>query len=468
MDKKKLRIGVVVDYIVSEYNESLIKGAAQCCKDNDIELLIFEIGGILKTCKNFEYQRMSISAHIKKNNLDGIVFTSGTQVHEITQDDFVSYLKSYKSIPIVNISNVIPGIPSVVVDCDEAYEALIEYIITKQESRKIAVMGVSSNSHEVENRTRIIKKVLADHKIPEEDCCFWKSNFEYSETYEMLEPFEYFNLPARAVLITAFDEATGLDVSINPTPIIFNPKESILPKDCFTFDSDGCIIEAIYHNTIQYGYIVLKKQDFDLPVYDIVSRAVSSQMAFCFNYLKLVNEQSMIKDRYKKMDLMAHTDELTGLSNRRGFMELGVTTMNFAQNIDGNGLVLYCDMNGLKKINDTYGHETGDAAIQAQGEILKSNFRSNDIVARLGGDEFAVICPGLKPDRLAVIKQNIDANCRNWEVENEVPFELSICFGSVEYPHPEAGYILDELLSIADKDLYNVKAKYKAFKAANK
>ena len=191
-------------------------------------------------------------------------------------------------------------------------------------------------------------------------------------------------------------------------------------------------------------------------------------MAFCFNYLKLVNEQSMIKDRYKKMDLMAHPDELTGLSNRRGFMELGVTTMNFAQNIDGNGLVLYCDMNGLKKINDTYGHETGDAAIQAQGEILKSNFRSNDIVARLGGDEFAVICPGLKPDRLAVIKQNIDANCRNWEVENEVPFELSICFGSVEYPHPEAGYTLDELLSIADKDLYNVKAKYKAFKAANK
>lgn len=155
-----MRIGVVVDYIVSEYNESLIKGAAQCCKDNNIELLIFEIGGILKTCKNFEYQRMSISAHIKKNNLDGIVFTSGTQVHEITQDDFISYLKSYKSIPIVNISNVIPGIPSVVVDCDEAYEALIEYIITKQESRKIAVMGVFSNSHEVENRTRIIKKVL--------------------------------------------------------------------------------------------------------------------------------------------------------------------------------------------------------------------------------------------------------------------------------------------------------------------
>lgn len=146
----------------------------------------------------------------------------------------------------------------------------------------------------------------------------------------MLETFEYFNLPARAVLITAFDEATGLDVSINPTPIIFNPKETILPKDCFTFDSDGCIIEAIYHNTIQYGYIVLKKQDFDLPVYDIVSRAVSSQMAFCFNYLKLVNEQSMIKDRYKKMDLMAHTDELTGLTNRRDFMELGVTTMNFA------------------------------------------------------------------------------------------------------------------------------------------
>jgi diguanylate cyclase (GGDEF)-like protein len=130
-----------------------------------------------------------------------------------------------------------------------------------------------------------------------------------------------------------------------------------------------------------------------------------------------------------------------------------------------SGIVIYCDMDGLKKINDEYGHEAGDRAILAESIILKSNFRSNDVIARIGGDEFAIICPGLTKTALKHIRQQIDEDCRIWSGGNEQGFPLTISMGFVSYPSPKMGYKITPLLSEADSLMYMEKRSKKTKKS---
>lgn len=119
-----------------------------------------------------------------------------------------------------------------------------------------------------------------------------------------------------------------------------------------------------------------------------------------------------------------------------------------------SGMIVYCDMDGLKKINDTYGHETGDKAIVAESIILKGNFRSNDVVARIGGDEFALVCAGMNENAFKRIKEQVDADCVKWSEDNKSPFRLSISMGAIKYPSETDGYEIAPLLSQADSLLY--------------
>ena len=119
-----------------------------------------------------------------------------------------------------------------------------------------------------------------------------------------------------------------------------------------------------------------------------------------------------------------------------------------------SGMIIYCDMDGLKKINDDYGHEAGDKAIIAEAIILRSNFRSNDIIARIGGDEFAIISPGLTKEALRNIRNQIDEDCRIWSGGNELGFSISISMGVVSYPSQKMGYKITPLLSEADSLMY--------------
>jgi len=84
-------------------------------------------------------------------------------------------------------------------------------------------------------------------------------------------------------------------------------------------------------------------------------------------------------------------DELTSLYNRRGFLMLAEHSAQMARRLGRSAQLIFLDLDGLKQINDTYGHTEGDAALLEFGEILKQSFRNSDIIARLGGDEFAIM-----------------------------------------------------------------------------
>jgi diguanylate cyclase (GGDEF)-like protein len=151
------------------------------------------------------------------------------------------------------------------------------------------------------------------------------------------------------------------------------------------------------------------------------------------------------------------TDELTQLHNRRGFYLLGEHLFYECLREKAPMSLLFFDLDGLKQINDTLGHETGSQLLCDFSALLKENLRQSDVVARLGGDEFAVaakqadMSPALARLQRAVEQTNGQA---------KRPYRISYSTGEVS-EHPSAEFTFDELLDRADALMYKEKREKK-------
>ncbi|MBQ5499444.1 MAG: GGDEF domain-containing protein, partial [Treponema sp.] len=124
-------------------------------------------------------------------------------------------------------------------------------------------------------------------------------------------------------------------------------------------------------------------------------------------------------------------------------------------------VMLFGDIDGLKKINDTYGHSYGDKAIRAEASILKEIFGKDCTVGRLGGDEFAVIAPKLTMEKFEAVNKKIKEKCGDYNKKSGEKFTLSISIGCVPFGKKTSSS-LHELLSLADKELYKAKEAHYA------
>ncbi len=98
-----------------------------------------------------------------------------------------------------------------------------------------------------------------------------------------------------------------------------------------------------------------------------------------------------LNERIRQLEALAHTDELTGLLNRRGFNDVLRRNLLSAARYEEAGLLAYIDLDDFKAINDRCGHATGDEVLRTIGAFLSRSIRATDYAARLGGDEFAVL-----------------------------------------------------------------------------
>jgi len=144
---------------------------------------------------------------------------------------------------------------------------------------------------------------------------------------------------------------------------------------------------------------------------------------------RLEDDLEKSEERFRRLSLV---DELTGLYNRRGFFALAEHQMRLASR-EGKCLTLvYCDVDGLKAINDRFGHAAGDRVLRDAGAVLKATFRGSDIVARLGGDEYAVLTTGSGEDVGETVGARL-AQAVN-EAHESDEFGLSISFGVASCP----------------------------------
>jgi diguanylate cyclase (GGDEF)-like protein len=152
---------------------------------------------------------------------------------------------------------------------------------------------------------------------------------------------------------------------------------------------------------------------------------------------------------------LALTDELTGLYNRRGFMAVAERQMKLGRR-SGRGMLLFMiDVDGLKKINDAYGHSKGDTALKSASVVLEETFRDSDVVARLGGDEFAVLAIEAAGHSESTIETRL-LECLKSINRRESCYKISMSFGLARFD-PEGCASIEDLLMSADQALYEQK-----------
>ena len=152
-------------------------------------------------------------------------------------------------------------------------------------------------------------------------------------------------------------------------------------------------------------------------------------------------------------------DELTGLYNRRGFMAVTEQHLAAIHRNDKLPVILYADLDGLKKINDTLGHHEGDHAIIKTAEILKETFRTSDIIARLGGDEFVVLAAIGKEESAESLTNRLQEKFSAHNLQPNRPYDLSISVGVV---HVDGDSSIQEVTARADRIMYEDKRRKKA------
>jgi len=161
------------------------------------------------------------------------------------------------------------------------------------------------------------------------------------------------------------------------------------------------------------------------------------------------------QDAFRKIEIIAHRDALTGLWNRGAFIQLLQTRLSRLSDEDGSVALISIDLDRFKDINDTLGHQAGDAVLKEVGQRIRSIIRAGDEVARIGGDEFVVMLIGTDETQAYRVAQRI--------LETFVsPFAASrssnICGASIGYAiAPKDGSTFDELFRNADLALYEAK-----------
>jgi diguanylate cyclase (GGDEF)-like protein len=164
------------------------------------------------------------------------------------------------------------------------------------------------------------------------------------------------------------------------------------------------------------------------------------------------------KEESERLLVMVNQDKLTGLLNRRGFYDTVESVASRARLLDARVLLMYVDVDGLKAVNDTLGHQAGDVLVVAAGDTLRAAFRQEDVVARMGGDEFVAMAILGKDERLE--QQSITARFER-AVEStravlgdDIRFSLSCGTLVADWSDLER---VDELVARCDQRMYETK-----------
>jgi diguanylate cyclase (GGDEF)-like protein/PAS domain S-box-containing protein len=171
-----------------------------------------------------------------------------------------------------------------------------------------------------------------------------------------------------------------------------------------------------------------------------------------------VTDRKNLEEALRSLSL---TDELTGLYNRRGFSTLAERHLSLARRKGQDLLLVLTDIDGLKQINDTFGHAAGDQVVIDAATVLKGTYRRVDIIARIGGDEFTAFPVEAGPDTAEILMNRLQQNIAKHNERYTRPFRLSMSVG-IGRINPADCPNVQRLLAEADRELYRRKRDGKA------
>lgn len=176
-----------------------------------------------------------------------------------------------------------------------------------------------------------------------------------------------------------------------------------------------------------------------------------------------------LESEIKRLQNLVYFDELTGLHNRRGFLEAaqaifkavsyGRTELERRVSFNIPFSVVFLDIDNFKSINDTYGHDVGDVVLKKVSESLKKHQRSSDVYGRLGGEEFVFALIGAETNAAKAVAEKLRKEIENMELEtNGKKLNITASLGIITYTDEKS---LEELIKKADKAMYEAKQQGK-------
>ena len=362
---------------------------------------------ILEEINDYEISAFTQELFFNASILLGKVLSKGQLLHHLDSEKF--YIKSSKIIKEFNSALHLTQLTKVIYDAMSLYGIEQYYLCLYEKPIKHLPNTIFEYPPKI--------KIVLGHNISND------VEMEYFDTIEML-----------------------------PDELIFREERNLL------------IFMSLFSGIEHFGYIVFGIDEVIQHVFENlrehISNTLKSETIFCElieNEEQLTQAVQELKVFNKKLNDISTIDELTGLYNRRGFNLYGDSCYKSMEASDKTFILLFGDIDGLKIINDTYGHLEGDEAIKAVARILKDCFRNYDIISRIGGDEFTVITviPKSQND-VNEIMERINHNFYKYNSMSSKPYKVTMSFGYSVFS-PEFFGTFEEHVKQADGRLYEQK-----------
>lgn len=307
----------------------------------------------------------------------------------------------------------------------------------------------------IDEIVRIVKLSLPLYGINQCYMCVYDDPVEYDAEH-------YFVYPRQTRLEMGYNEGHFLKQrNFNTSNML--PDEVLGQENRYDF-----LFHALFDDTIQYGYIVFSVDAIDPLIYETLRAQISAALKRRRNEEKRIYAEYTLHSVLKELELsndllraQSVRDELTGLLNRRGFYSEAEQYYNQAIKTKEPFYALFGDIDGLKQINDVYGHDEGDFAIKKIAYTISNKIGQSNIVARMSGDEFTALILNAESeeimrDYLKAIQEELD----DFNSSGIKPYALSVSLGYAAYDYVKLD-TMDALLKHADKNLYREKSRRK-------
>ncbi len=221
-------------------------------------------------------------------------------------------------------------------------------------------------------------------------------------------------------------------------------KEEQIKEKRNLMTSKSCAIIPLHSNKGNFGCVLVSSER---------DGVTDTEMNFLSLFANQIELAITVADLFEEVKKQAITDPLTGLFNRRYFEENIIKEAERALRLKQPFSIISMDLDFLKKINDTYGHQYGDIAIKTIANVLKKEARSIDIPARIGGEEFNLLLPGVDSKGAGIAAERIRKSIENQVIETIGGITASIGVATF-LEHSDR---IDELIELADQAMYKAK-----------
>lgn len=268
---------------------------------------------------------------------------------------------------------------------------------------------------------------------------------------------------ARNMIRQGEDEEGAFDIA-NAAPPVFDaraikrwhiPAASLPPGSQILFAEQSFLNKYLYETLAALAFVLMETVILTIMIHLYIQR---NKLAHNLQEANDVLEMR-VEERTLELKVLACTDPLTGLCNRREFYQVAKSEMARFKRTQQAFAIVMIDLDRFKAVNDTYGHDAGDIVLSDFAALLKNTFRNTDIVARFGGEEFIAIMPETSLDEAQAVVVKICALLSEHEFlfASGEKLRISASFGIAS--STEAPFNLDAIIKLADERLYNAKKR---------